>query len=232
MNIWHISDTHTYHKQLKIPNNIDLIIHTGDASDSDITAINNNEMIDFLDWYESICPGVMKIYVPGNHDVSIARGFITDEDFIKRNLIYLNNSSIVLNNIKFYGTPYVPFISNRWEFQIKRNKSAIMWNLIDFDTEVLLLHGPPKGILDLSFGLYTNDLEQCGDKSLANRIAELKSLKYVFFGHMHDNLEGCNNYGVLKIEDKVYSNATSMVDGAFQYGIRHHGNVIKIETNE
>lgn len=36
MNIWHISDTHCRHKELIVPDleKIDLIIHTGDASNN------------------------------------------------------------------------------------------------------------------------------------------------------------------------------------------------------
>ena len=32
MKIWHISDTHTYHGLLDIPENIDMVIHSGDAT--------------------------------------------------------------------------------------------------------------------------------------------------------------------------------------------------------
>ena len=32
MKIWHISDTHTFHGLLDIPENIDMVIHSGDAT--------------------------------------------------------------------------------------------------------------------------------------------------------------------------------------------------------
>ena len=32
MKIWHISDTHDYHDLLKIPDGIDMVIHSGDCS--------------------------------------------------------------------------------------------------------------------------------------------------------------------------------------------------------
>jgi Icc-related predicted phosphoesterase len=46
---------------------------------------------------------------------------------------------------------------------------------------VLVTHGPPFGILDLS----PDQAERMGDPELRNRVRELPSLKLHAFGHVH-----------------------------------------------
>ena len=82
MKILHISDTHTYHQKIDIPPDIDCIIHSGDAANSRGRAENALEMIDFIKWFETINVK-HKIYVPGNHDVSVEAGIFKQEDFEK-----------------------------------------------------------------------------------------------------------------------------------------------------
>jgi Icc-related predicted phosphoesterase len=70
--------------------------------------------------------------------------------------------------------------------------------LIEEDTDIVITHGPPKGILDItnSHGIY---YERTGDKHLLNRILEVKPQLHIF-GHLHDedNVykwgEGLGNY--------------------------------------
>ena len=53
-----------------------------------------------------------------------------------------------------------------------RNKLDRIWrNIIDEDVDIIVTHGPPKGILDLSFDR-RGGIERCGDKSLLNRVKE------------------------------------------------------------
>ena len=70
MRIWHISDTHTYHDLLKIPSGIDTVIHSGDCSNPRDPYNNEPEVREFIDWYKEL-PIKNKIYVAGNHDLSL-----------------------------------------------------------------------------------------------------------------------------------------------------------------
>ena len=64
-------------------------------------------------------------------------------------IIYLNNSSIDLYGIKFYGSPYIPLGKIQWGFCLNsKEKLEKNWNLIPKDTDVLITHGPPMGYLD------------------------------------------------------------------------------------
>ena len=48
MKIWHISDTHTFHNLLEIPENIDMVIHSGDATNPKEPYSNKVEMENFI----------------------------------------------------------------------------------------------------------------------------------------------------------------------------------------
>ena len=80
MKIWHISDTHTYHGLLDIPENIDIVIHSGDATNPKDPYLSEDEMQNFIYWY-SLLPIKHKVFVAGNHDVCIERNFIKKDDF-------------------------------------------------------------------------------------------------------------------------------------------------------
>ena len=63
MQIVHISDTHTYHNNLHIPN-CDVLIHSGDIGNR----TNLKELTEFLVWFEQQ-PANIKIFIGGNHDI-------------------------------------------------------------------------------------------------------------------------------------------------------------------
>ena len=75
--IWHISDTHTFHNMLSIPDNIDIVIFSGDCSNPKEPLPNSFEVLQFLKWFGEL-PIKHKIFVAGNHDTSIEKRFIID----------------------------------------------------------------------------------------------------------------------------------------------------------
>ena len=76
------------------------------------------------------------------------------------------------------------------------------------------MHGPPKGILDLSYDT-TSKLEFCGDQSLKKRMLVLNP-KLCLFGHIH-NCEDIINAGTMKLAsyDTIFSNGSVVTDGKF-----------------
>ena len=56
------------------------------------------------------------------------------------------------------------------------------WDAIPDDVNILVTHGPPKGILDMTTGG-----EQVGCEDLLHRIWSLKNLKLCQFGHIHEH---------------------------------------------
>jgi len=174
-----ISDTHRRHEELnpKLERS-DLFIHCGDFSGGTEKCTRA-----FLDWFSGT-PAPIKILVCGNHDgyaQEIGKEAFKDLCF-DFGILYLEDESIEIEGIKFYGTPWTPEFKD-WHFMGEDEDLKKYWDLIDDDTQVLITHGPQHGTLDrLMEGGIPSYL---GSRTLASRIRDLKSLKYHFCGHIH-----------------------------------------------
>lgn len=193
MKIWTISDTHCQHKQLIPPDDIDMVIHAGDAGGHRDLSHNDGEMRDFLQWYNNL-PYKYKIYIPGNHDTSVEAGF---HDFKTDypNIIVLIHQSVTIEGINIFGSPYTPSFGNGWSYNVPRHKLSNYWDQIPLDTDIIVTHGPPKGILDYTAS-HSSYYEKVGCASLLNRIIDVNP-KYHIFGHLH-NESGVYNCGIFK----------------------------------
>jgi len=189
---------------------------------------NEPEVRNFIEWYKNV-PVKHKIYVAGNHDTSIERRMVTPGDFAAAGIIYLENEATIINGIKFWGSPITPTFFD-WAFMKARDKTHKVWAQIPDDTDVLIVHGPPKGVRDLSFNR-EGELEMCGCSSLMKRCYALKdTLKLVCFGHIHnmdgvDTNQGVSHYSRTKT---VFSNAACVYDGRFDLGLTSHGNILQL----
>lgn len=224
--IYHCSDTHGYHKHLKIPDEtIDVMVFTGDESNYRLPKLNESEFIDFINWYAEV-PVQNKIMIAGNHSsILFTREKWARKEIEDRGIIYLNKESITLHGLKFYGDPTSPRFGD-WCFMSDRNKIKKHWEFIPKDTDILLTHTPPKGILDLTKNR-DNNLEMCGCSSLGNKIKELPKLRLNCFGHIH-NVQGITNTGLRVVDKVIYSNAAAVTDLEFDKGITFNGNMIEL----
>jgi Icc-related predicted phosphoesterase len=212
MRIWHISDTHTYHGHLNIPSDIDMVIFSGDCSNPRNQYANEPEVRSFITWFSSL-QIKHKIFVAGNHDSSIEYGLV-DRDLFKANgIVYLENESVTIDGINIWGSPFSPTFGD-WSFMKNRSKLSRLWAEIPDNTNIVIVHGPPKGILDLSTDRF-GALEYCGCSALAKRLLTVRP-KLVLFGHIH-NCEGIINAGTKTIAgiDTLYSNGSCVKDGRF-----------------
>lgn len=220
LKIHHISDSHTFEKDYKLPEDVDIIIFSGDCSNHRDPAINFHEVLAFYDWFSALdIP--YKIFVAGNHDTSIERRLFHPDIFGQGDIIYLQDEDVEIEGLKIYGSPRTPEFGN-WAFMHDRGKIYKFWDIIPEDTNILITHGPPKGMLDLSED-YNRVVNFCGCSNLAKRILNLAELKLVCFGHIH-NGHGITNVGVRVLNNTLYSNASAVEDGKFSKGIIHHGN--------
>lgn len=190
-----ISDTHSLHADMVYPIPYgEILIHAGDIS-------NIGELHDirkFANFFRSQ-PHKYKIVIGGNHDFGLYRSESKDEcrDMLS-DFIYLENQEALIKGIKFYGSPITPAFC-RWAFMEERGeKISKYWNNIPDDTNVLITHGPPYGVLDLTY----YDQEHAGCEELKKRIDQLKDLKVHVYGHIHE--QG----NVKKIGKVLYINAS------------------------
>ena len=225
MKIWHISDTHTYHGLLKVPEDIDMVIHSGDATNPRDPYASEQEMLNFISWFGSL-PIRHKVFVAGNHDLCIERNLVTKIDFMKNGIVYLENDYTEVEGLKIWGSPFTPSFGQGWAFNKKRSALHDIWKEIPDDVDIVVVHGPPKGILDLAYH-QLNCIEFCGDEALRKRLYLLNP-KLCLFGHIHNN-DDIINAGTMKLSnhDTIYSNGSVVTDGKFGK-LSSHGNTFEI----
>lgn len=183
MKIVCISDTHNKHQKLKLPA-CDLLIHAGDFSGKGKSA----EIFDFMKWFSSKeVPGKHKIFISGNHDFAMESSEcgIYEKQANDLGIIYLNDTGIEIDGVKIWGSPISPWFHD-WAFNRQRGMEIRKhWDLIPKDTEILITHGPPKGILDKTWRG-----QNVGCEELSKMIFEekkLTELKLHVFGHIHED---------------------------------------------
>lgn len=194
MTITFISDTHGLHDQLKLPDTTDMIIHAGDLSGMG----RIYEIKKFLAWYASL-PHRYKIFIGGNHDFLLEQNPTTFRALLEEypDLIYLENEEVVIEGIKIWGSPISPFFHN-WAFNRYRgSKIRKYWEMIPTDTDILVTHGPPKGIGDRVI----RGGEEVGCADLLEVVQKIKP-RYHVFGHIHED------YGMVEKGGTTYINAS------------------------
>lgn len=183
MKIICISDTHNKHHKLTLPP-CDILIHAGDFSGKG----KKEEINAFLDWFASEkVPGIFKIFIAGNHDF----GMESEEKAFYENrakelgLIYLNDSAITILGLKIWGSPITPWFHD-WAFNRQRGEEIRKhWELIPSDTDILITHGPPFGILDKTWRGQNVGCEEL--KKMIFEENKFKNLKLHVFGHIHED---------------------------------------------
>lgn len=165
MKILHLSDTHGYHRKLQGLPMADIVVHSGDFCMIGSEA----EAIDFLNWFCDL-PYAHKIFVCGNHDSCLYGAQI---DGLDENVHYLCNSGVEIDGVKFYGVPM--FIEDCVTERQTQNIAQI-----PADTDVLITHFPPYGILDF------DDNINYGSDELLTKVVEIGPQLHLF-GHIHAN---------------------------------------------
>jgi predicted phosphodiesterase len=173
MDIVIMSDTHGLHRELEVPHG-DILIHAGD-----FTMFSKwlREIEDFNDWLGEL-PHKWKFVVPGNHE------FFLEADPSRRSLLFnakvLIDEAETVDGLKLYGSPVTPLYGGAFGKSSPLDRQR-HWARIPLDTHILVTHGPPFGVLDVSPG----QPERMGDPELLSRLNELKSLRLHCFGHVH-----------------------------------------------
>jgi len=182
MKILHLSDTHSKHHLLKYLPPADIIVHSGDVSEDG----TESEVLDFLEWFCDL-DYKYKIFVAGNHDLCLDGEQI---EGLPDNCFYLCNSGVEIEGIKFWGIPY--FLSN----ELNNDTSELMAK-IPKETDILITHRPPYGILDFE------ENNHFGCFNLQQFVPKIRP-KYHLFGHVHAG------YGIEKSQHTTFVN-TSLI---------------------
>jgi len=167
-----VADTHGFEPDLP---KADVLLHAGDFSPGagKLEAVGNT-----IEWLNRQ-PIEVKIVIAGNHDFAAAKHpELVRNMFIQANIDYLIHESLRVGKYKIFGSPYHPHIWGK--FGIERPALRYVWDMIPDDTDILLTHGPPFGVLD-----YAVRGGHVGDEFLYKRVKEVNPLIHVF-GHIHE----------------------------------------------
>ena len=169
-----LSDTHGLHDDVDVPDDGEILIHGGD-----ITGRGRlDEVADFDDWL-SIRPHAHRVVIAGNHDRCLEERPEEAEAKLEH-ATYLRDSGCEIAGLKIWGSPWTPMFFD-WSFMLERGeKIAEKWAQIPDDTDVLVTHGPPHGILDEAHGA-----THAGCEALRERVLEIEPRLHIF-GHIHE----------------------------------------------
>jgi Icc-related predicted phosphoesterase len=188
-----ISDTHCRLSKIDIPEG-DVLLHAGDLTFQGNIQEVSQEAHQLEKIKHRFTHGI--VFIPGNHDW----GFQRNEALFRQimgNTKVLIDESITIESFKIFGSPYQPEFCN-WSFNLPRGQALQeKWAMIPDDTNILITHGPPYGILD-----QCPDGRKVGCEELYKRVIELKNLKLHVFGHIH------HSYNSMKFNNTWFVNAS------------------------
>lgn len=194
-----MSDTHNRQGQFPVPDG-DVVVHAGDLGLSG----SLEEVRSFAAWFGKL-PHVHKILTPGNHDWAF-QNYPEEARKIVENagIILLIDQEVTVAGLRIYGSPYQPEFFN-WAFNVPRGPElAAIWAKIPTGIDVLITHGPPKGILDF----IPRGKQHVGCEDLLEALKRGKPRLHVY-GHIHES------YGQIKIGNTQFVNA-SVCDGRYR----------------
>lgn len=184
MEITCISDLHGH---LPVMYGGDLLIVAGD-----ITASNKVlQWMNFFDWLQDQCYE-KKILIGGNHDGFLEEclnsndaelmGIREDYDFD-----YLCDSGTTYQGLKIWGSPWTPAFCD-WHFmKYTADELKQVWDKIPMDTDILVTHGPPYGVLDhVELSSRGDVFKHAGCHELLKAVDRVKPGLHCF-GHIHEN---------------------------------------------
>lgn len=197
MRIVFLSDTHNRLGDISVPDG-DLLIHSGD-----FTMGGKPEEVELFNADLEKLNHTHKIVIAGNHEFM----FELQPMYARRLLsaaTYLQDDFVIVDGLKIYGSPWQPAFHN-WAFNLPRNSPSLckIWDKIPNDTDILVTHTPPYGILDK-----TKSNMSVGCEVLRQRLRDIKPRIHCF-GHIHPA------YGQRRLMGITFVNA-ALVDEKYQ----------------
>jgi Icc-related predicted phosphoesterase len=170
-----LSDTHGRHKQVEVPPG-DVFIFCGDWTYDRSRA----DTVDFLEWVAQL-PHKHKVIIAGNHDPLPSNQPEEFRAMLPSGIHYLQDEEVTLDGVHFYGMPWTP-VWGDWAFQLGRGpRMRTKTDLIPEETDVLITHGPPAYICDITCRQINAG---CDDtKEAVDRVQPILHC----FGHIHES---------------------------------------------
>jgi predicted phosphodiesterase len=175
MRIVAVADTHTYQAHLGPVADGDVFVHAGDLLQDGTL----DELGRVAEWIHRL-PHRHKVVIAGNHDWCFLRDVEASRELLG-DVVYLQDSGAPVGGLRFWGSPWQPEFGG-WAFNLPRGPAlAEKWAAIPDGLDVLITHGPPRGIGDL-----TRTDHRAGCEDLRARVAQARPRVHLF-GHIHQD---------------------------------------------
>jgi Icc-related predicted phosphoesterase len=186
----------------------DVLLHTGDPFGVGDIFLQEIFLPNFNNWLDEQ-PAKHKVVISGNHDLYFEKLY-KNKQKPELNCHYLLDESIEIEGLKIYGSPWTPPFLN-WAFMLPEEELAKKWEHIPVDTDVLLVHGPPYGILDECPNYRKPGTQHVGSKALREAIFSIRP-KLVVFGHIHESYGQEEHEGIKFINCSVLNSDYKLVN--------------------
>ena len=100
---------------------------------------------------------------------------------VPEGVVYLEDEGVTLDGVTFWGSPVTPIFFD-WAFMHGPATISTYWDAIPDDTDVLITHGPPRGVMDRVLP----DGEAVGCPRLRQELDTRLHPKLHVFGHVHE----------------------------------------------
>jgi Icc-related predicted phosphoesterase len=152
----------------------------------------------FLPWVDALYDrGIDVVSIWGNHD------FVGESTWAKHlPVTFLTDQIYEFGGLKIYGSPWVPGLP-RWAFYADQAALRSRAILTPVDTDIMLFHGPPYGVLDFVAPQFGS--EHVGDDTVKEAIQIVRPKAYIC-GHIHeqfgrDEIDGVPIYNVSHVNE-------------------------------
>ena len=137
------------------------------------------------------------VMIAGNHDFLFQNDPLVAKQMCEdTGITYLCESECIVNGLKIWGSPYCQRF-NHWAFMYDKYMEYRIWDRIPEDTDVLVTHEAPMGILDS-----TEEGHHLGSEFLRLAVIDRVKPRLHIFGHIH------SGYGTIEINGTRFVNAS------------------------
>ena len=182
-----LSDLHDLFREVEVPGG-DILLCAGDWT---MQSRSLRSIVDFDQWLGEL-PHRHKVCVPGNHETYLQTALANRS--LVSNAVLLINEGVEIEGLRIWGSPVTlvgPAFSMRSAEERRR-----LYATIPGDTDILISHGPPRGILDRAPGSSFH----AGDRELLDAVNRVKPRLHVF-GHVH------GAHGLFATRETLFANA-------------------------
>ena len=134
-----LSDTHTHHSELTIPDG-DILIHAGDYASARDSAGRIREKDSFDAWLATL-PHLHKIFVQGNHDEGKPGSPISRLQHATSLVDQLTEVDVRGRTVRIYGSPWQPQFKG-WPTWLSPSDCEAKFSKIPKGLDVLITHTP------------------------------------------------------------------------------------------